>query len=103
VRSHLGPEGYIRAVRKRKVWVEPLFTEAKEWRGLRRLRLRGLLNANIQDVLIAARQNLKSFLATTGWGRRHAPGGSRPDLREGQRNSHSSVADYLSDRRPDHQ
>ena len=38
--------------------------------------LRGLLNANIQGLLIAAGQNLKRFLAATGWGRRHAPCGS---------------------------
>jgi hypothetical protein len=44
--------------------------------GLRRLRLRGLVNANIQGLLIAAGQNLKRFLAATGWGRRHAPCGS---------------------------
>jgi hypothetical protein len=56
--------------------VEPLFAEAKEWDGLRRLRLRGLLNANIQGLLIAAGQNLKRFLAASGWGRRHAPCGS---------------------------
>jgi hypothetical protein len=56
--------------------VEPLFAEAKEWHGLRRLRLRGLLNANIQGLLIAAGQNLKRLLAATGWGRRHAPCGS---------------------------
>lgn len=54
---------------KRKVWVESLFAEAKDWHGLRRLRLRDLLNANIQRLLIAAGQNLKR----TGWGRRHAP------------------------------
>jgi hypothetical protein len=63
-------------MRKRKVWVEPLFAEAKEWHGLRRLRLRGLLNANIQGLLIAAGQNLKHFLAASGWGRRNAPCGS---------------------------
>jgi hypothetical protein len=69
-------EPYARAMRKRQVWVEPLFAEAKEWHGLRRLRLRGLLNANIQGLLIAAGQNLKRFLAANGWGRRHAPCGS---------------------------
>ena len=58
------------------MWVEPLFAEAKEWHGLRRLRLRGLMNANIQGLLIAAGQNLKRFLAASGWGRRHAPFGS---------------------------
>jgi hypothetical protein len=59
-------------MRKRQVWVELLFAEAKEWDGLRRLRLRGLINANIQGLLIASGQNLKRFLAATGWGRRHA-------------------------------
>ena len=70
------PRPYKKAMRKRQVWVEPLFAEAKEWHGLRRLRLRGLMNANIQGLLIAAGQNLKRFLAATGWGRRHAPCGS---------------------------
>jgi len=63
-------------MRKRQVWVEPLFAGAREWHGLRRLRLRGLMNANIQGLLIAADQNLKRFLAATGWGRRHARCGS---------------------------
>jgi Transposase DDE domain len=63
-------------MRKRQVWLEPLFAGDKEWHGLRRLRLRGLLNANIQGLLIAAGQNLKRFLAATGWGRRNAPCGT---------------------------
>jgi hypothetical protein len=63
-------------MRKRQVWVEPLFAEAKDWHGLRRLRLRRLRNVNIQGLLIATGQNLKRLLAATGWGRRHAPGGS---------------------------
>jgi hypothetical protein len=50
--------------------------EAKAWHGLRRLRLRGLMNANIQGLLIAAGQNLKRFLVARGWGRRNAPCGS---------------------------
>jgi hypothetical protein len=69
-------EAYQKAKRKRQVWVEPLFAEAKEWHGVRRLRLRGQLNANIQGLLIAAGQNLKRFLAANGWGRRHSPCGS---------------------------
>jgi transposase len=76
VRGYHPTEAYQKAMRKRKVWVEPLFAEAKEWHGLRRLRLRGLLSANIQGLLIAAGQNLKRLLAATGWGRRHAPCGS---------------------------
>jgi len=76
VRGYHTTEPYKKAIRKRQVWVEPMFAEAKEWHGLRRLRLRGLLNANIQGLLIAAGQNLKRYLAATGWGRRHAPCGS---------------------------
>jgi transposase len=76
VRAYHATEAYQKAMRKRQVWVEPLFAEAKAWHGLRRLRLRGLLNANIQGLLIAAGQNLKRFLAATGWGRRHTPCGS---------------------------
>ena len=50
-----------------------MFAEAKEWHGLRRLRLRGLLNANIQGLLIAAGQNLKRFLAASGLGTDEMP------------------------------
>jgi len=86
IRDYHATEEYRKAMRKRKVWVEPLFAEAKEWHGLRRLRLRGLRNANIQGIMIAAGQNLKRFLAATGWGRRHAPCGSLVALpREPQR------------------
>ena len=42
VRGYHATEAYQKAMRKRQVWVEPLFAEAKEWHGLRRLRLRGL-------------------------------------------------------------
>jgi transposase len=76
VRGYHTTESYQQAMRKRKVWVEPLFAEAKEWHSLRRLRLRGLANANIQGLIVAAGQNLKRLLAATGWGRRHAPCGS---------------------------
>jgi hypothetical protein len=76
VRDYHMTEAYQKAMRKRKVWVEPLFAEAKVWHGFRRFRLRGLENANIQGLLIAAGQNLKRLLAATGWGRRHAPCGS---------------------------
>jgi hypothetical protein len=41
-----------------------------------RLRLRGLMIANIQGLLIAAGLNLRRYLAASGWGRRHAPCGS---------------------------
>ncbi|MDQ3225217.1 MAG: transposase, partial [Chloroflexota bacterium] len=76
VQGYHATEAYQKAMRKRQVWVEPLFAEAKDWHGLRRFRLRGLANANIHGLLVAAGQNLKRFLAATGWGRRHAPCGS---------------------------
>jgi transposase len=67
---------YAKAMRKRSVWVEPLFGEAKDWHGLRRFRLRGLWKVNCEGLLIAAGQNLKRWLTKTGWGRRHGPAGS---------------------------
>jgi transposase len=73
VRGYHATEDYKKAMRKRQVWVEPLFAEAKVWHGLRRFRLRGLENVNIEGLLVAAGQNLKRLLAATGWGRRHAP------------------------------
>ena len=72
-------EAYKKALRKRQVWVEPLFGEAKAWHQLRRFRLRGLENVNLQGLLVAAGQNLKRWLTKTGWGRRHGPAGSLAD------------------------
>jgi len=66
VRSYHETEAYTRAMRKRKVWVEPLFAEAKDWYGLRRFRLRGLEKVNMQAHLIAAGQNLKRLLSKHG-------------------------------------
>ena len=71
-----GTPEYEKALRKRRVWVEPLFGEAKEWHGLRRFRLRGLWKVNCEGLLIAAGQNLKRWLSRMGWGRRHGPAGS---------------------------
>ena len=66
---------YQQALRKRRMWVEPLFGEAKDWHGLRRFRLRGLWKVNTEGLLIAAGQNLKRWLTQTGWGRRRGPAG----------------------------
>jgi hypothetical protein len=76
VRGYHQTVAYRKARRKRQVWVEPLFGEAKEWHGLRRFRLRGLDAVNIEGLRVAAGQNLKRWLAARGWGRRQAPGGS---------------------------
>jgi transposase len=69
-------ELYKKALRKRSVWVEPLFAEAKDWHGLRRFRLRRLWRVNTEALLIAAGQNLKRLLSWHGWGRRPWPGGA---------------------------
>jgi hypothetical protein len=55
-------EEYQKAMRKRSVWVEPLFGEAKEFHRLRRFRLRCLLKVNIEGVMVAAGQNLKRLI-----------------------------------------
>jgi len=75
VRSYADTPAFKKAMRKRSVWVELLFAEAKDWHGLRRFRLRGLVNVNIQALLVATGQNLKRWLQTTGWGRRWGPAG----------------------------
>lgn len=62
VRGYTRTEEFRKALRKRQVWVEPLFGEAKQWHQGARFRLRGLHKVNIQGVLIAAGQNLKRWL-----------------------------------------
>jgi transposase len=86
VRAYADTPALQKAMRKRSVWVEGLFAEAKQWHGLHRFRLRGLANVNIQALLVAAGQNLKRWLRATGWGRRSFPGmafaplGMRPSI-----------------------
>ncbi len=76
VRAYHQSKPYQKAIRKRKVWVEPLFAEAKAWHGLRRFRLRQLWRVNSEALMIAAGQNLKRLLQRRGWGRRPLPGGA---------------------------
>jgi transposase len=66
VRAYRGTYPYEKALRKRKVWVEPLFAEAKDWHGLRRFRLRRLEKVNIEALLIASGQNIKRLLVFGG-------------------------------------
>src|SRR5215204_6281104 len=63
VRAYRGTFPYEKALRKRRVWVEPLFAEAKDFHGLRRFRLRRLEKVNIEALLIASGQNIKRLLA----------------------------------------
>jgi len=76
VRGYHTTAAYQRAMHKRKIWPEPLFAEAKLWHGLRQFRLRGLHKVNVEGLLVAAGQNLKRWLAATGWGRRGGPSAS---------------------------
>jgi hypothetical protein len=69
VRAYQPTEAYKKALRKRQVWVEPLFAEAKDWHGMRRFRLRRLWRVNCEALRIAAGLNLKRLLKKRGWGR----------------------------------
>jgi transposase len=66
VKGYRGTFLYEKALRKRRVWVEPLFAEAKDWHGMRRFRLRRLEKVNIEALLIASGQNVKRLLAFGG-------------------------------------
>jgi transposase len=66
VRAYRGTFAYEKALRKRQVWIEPLFAEAKDWHGMRRFRLRRLEKVNIEALLIASGQNVKRLLAYGG-------------------------------------
>lgn len=65
VRGYHSTPAYLKAQRKRAVWIEPMFGEAKQWHNLQKFRLRGLLKVNIQALLIAAGQNIKRLLKDT--------------------------------------
>jgi transposase len=73
VKGYHQTQAYQKAMNKRKVWVEPLFAEAKDWHGMRRFRLRLLWRVNIEALRTAAGQNLKRLLKKRGWGRRPFP------------------------------
>ncbi|PLS85762.1 MAG: hypothetical protein CYG60_10875, partial [Actinobacteria bacterium] len=67
-RARRGTEAYERAMRKRKVWAESPFAEAKRWHGMDRFRLRGLERVNAEALLVAAGQNAKRLLLFGGHG-----------------------------------
>jgi hypothetical protein len=66
VRAYRHTQAYRKALRKRAVWVEPLFAEAKEWHGLRRFRLRRLEKVNSEALMIASGQNVKRLVDLGG-------------------------------------
>jgi transposase len=76
VRGYHTTEPYQKAMRKRSVWVEPLFAEGKDWHGMRRYRLRRLWRVNCEAFVRATGQNLKRLLKKRGWGRHPWPEGA---------------------------
>ena len=61
IRAYCETEPCRKALRKRAVWIEPLFGEAKEWHGFGRFR--GLEKVNSEALMIASGQNVKRLLA----------------------------------------
>lgn len=53
---------YEKALRMRRVWVEPSFAEAKEWHGMRGFRPGKLEKVSIEALLIASGQDVKRLL-----------------------------------------
>jgi hypothetical protein len=68
VRTYMQTEPYQKAIRKRKVWIEPLFAEGKLWHGMRRFRMRTLEKVNTEALMMATGQNIKRLLAFGGRG-----------------------------------
>ena len=62
VKAYQETDVYQKAMRKRALWTEPLFGEAKQFHRLRRFRLRGLEKVNIEGVMTAAGQNIKRLI-----------------------------------------
>jgi transposase len=63
VKGYYGLAAYKKAMRKRKVWIEPMFGEAKQWHGMERMRLRMLERVNCEALLTASGQNIKRLLS----------------------------------------
>ena len=76
VKGYYGLEAYKKAMRNRKVWIEPLFGEAKQWHGMERMRLRMLERVNCEALITASGQNIKRLLTFGGRGPRAAEAGA---------------------------
>ena len=70
VKGYYELEAYKKAMRKRKVWIEPLFGEGKQWHGMERVRLRMLERVNCEILITASGQNIKRLLTFGGRGPR---------------------------------
>jgi hypothetical protein len=60
VRAYRGTAPYEKALGKRRVWVEPMFSEAKEWHGMRPFRLRRSEKVNSEALMIATPSSCSS-------------------------------------------
>ena len=98
VRSYMETEPYRKAIRKRKVWIEPLFAEGKLWHGMRRFRTRTLEKVNAEALMTAAGQNTKRLLALGGRGPRRPAQAAA--LRPPERPSHRRDLRGWKGRRP---
>ena len=75
VRAYQQTEPYKKALRKRQVWVEPLFARsAKTGMGCVVFVCVGTGSVNCEALMRAAGQNLKRLLKKRGWGRHPFPG-----------------------------
>jgi hypothetical protein len=74
--AYRATEAYKKAMRKRQLWPEPLFGEAKQWHAAGKFRLRRLEKVNIAGLMTAAGQNIKRLISHKGWGKHHSPAGS---------------------------
>lgn len=75
VKGYWETPAYAKAMRKRQVWVEPMFAEAKQWHHLRQFRLRRLQKVNIEALMTASGQNIKRLLTKRERGHRPWPEG----------------------------
>jgi hypothetical protein len=77
VRAYQPTAAYKKALRKRQVWVEPLFAEGKDWHGMRRFRLRRLWRVNCEALMIASGLASQTAAQKAGMGTAAMPSRSR--------------------------
>jgi transposase len=65
VRAHLATFRARRSIRRRKAWIETIFGDAKERRGLRRARCRGRDAMRVQAWMTAIAQNIRQLALRT--------------------------------------
>jgi len=101
VRAYMQTEPYQKAVRKRKVWIEPLFAEGKLWHRMGRFRTRTLKKVNAEALMTATGQNVKRLLAFGGRGPKKLAQAAalRPPARAQFDPTHRRSCDHRRERR----